>query len=74
MDAWEFGSVLISIHAPHARSDRLTDENQSFRSISIHAPHARSDTTRKISNVVSINISIHAPHARSDGATACTGS
>ena len=35
---------LISIHAPHARSDRhLGDRHNHLCHISIHAPHARSD-------------------------------
>ena len=33
----------ISIHAPHARSDQLSDMLDSIGYISIHAPHARSD-------------------------------
>ena len=34
----------ISIHAPHARSDRVGRAlRSSARAISIHAPHARSD-------------------------------
>ena len=34
----------ISIHAPHARSDTLSEAKAIFDAISIHAPHARSDT------------------------------
>ena len=33
----------ISIHAPHARSDRRIAQALEARHISIHAPHARSD-------------------------------
>ena len=36
--------VEISIHAPHARSDRIyTAHSTAHSDISIHAPHARSD-------------------------------
>ena len=59
-------TTLISIHAPHARSD-LTDKYPEAPSstISIHAPHARSDNG--MTELVNRNlISIHAPHARSD--------
>ena len=36
--------IVISIHAPHARSDPPKSSYQIFRNaISIHAPHARSD-------------------------------
>ena len=34
---------LISIHAPHARSDLQPEGIAEFLKISIHAPHARSD-------------------------------
>ncbi len=34
---------IISIHAPHARSDAVRCVCRRFGSISIHAPHARSD-------------------------------
>ena len=37
--------VVISIHAPHARSDATTCMTSHFAQISIHAPHARSDLT-----------------------------
>ena len=37
------GRNLISIHAPHARSDGLNQDIAGGISISIHAPHARSD-------------------------------
>ena len=58
--------AIISIHAPHARSDMK--ENTYYINepiISIHAPHARSDFTRIPEGVTQL-ISIHAPHARSD--------
>ena len=36
--------LVISIHAPHARSDCLdVDKPEMELEISIHAPHARSD-------------------------------
>ena len=38
-----FGSKLISIHAPHARSDGFIVNMSCETLISIHAPHARSD-------------------------------
>ena len=37
------GLSPISIHAPHARSDRHAALLRDHRGISIHAPHARSD-------------------------------
>ena len=37
--------AAISIHAPHARSDRRTGQCSRHDAISIHAPHARSDPT-----------------------------
>ena len=39
---------LISIHAPHARSDRMGEDYANHHHISIHAPHARSDATRHL--------------------------
>ena len=33
----------ISIHAPHARSDKAIPYRWKYEGISIHAPHARSD-------------------------------
>ncbi len=57
--------LLISIHAPHARSDPRKGGKFSKRSISIHAPHARSDLSVFCRDMLNI-ISIHAPHARSD--------
>ena len=39
----------ISIHAPHARSDRLCEHGHCSWIISIHAPHARSDQEMKAS-------------------------
>ena len=35
----------ISIHAPHARSDKTIQDAVKDAQISIHAPHARSDTS-----------------------------
>ena len=58
-------SDLISIHAPHARSDRVGCGFGRRKGISIHAPHARSDYRRSDCPAFSF-ISIHAPHARSD--------
>ena len=57
---------LISIHAPHARSDWYDGLNACTADrISIHAPHARSDWSS--GNLLApFKISIHAPHARSD--------
>ncbi len=37
-------AILISIHAPHARSDVRQVDIAAPRGISIHAPHARSDS------------------------------
>ena len=34
---------VISIHAPHARSDTISLSTLLISLISIHAPHARSD-------------------------------
>ena len=59
-------AVKISIHAPHARSDRRSvGPVHPDHHISIHAPHARSDYV-KGDKVIRATISIHAPHARSD--------
>ena len=55
----------ISIHAPHARSDRQHQLLAGGKAISIHAPHARSDY-QYLSGAQGHHISIHAPHARSD--------
>ena len=58
--------LIISIHAPHARSDDAdTLFNAIEKYISIHAPHARSDGRRRPGGR-RCEISIHAPHARSD--------
>ncbi len=55
----------ISIHAPHAGSDRYVGNLARYISISIHAPHAGSDGDCVIC-FCCLNISIHAPHAGSD--------
>ena len=39
----DFIVLLISIHAPHARSDLILYDVITHLDISIHAPHARSD-------------------------------
>ena len=57
--------TLISIHAPHARSDVEYGLIGKWYAISIHAPHARSDVPLR-SMIFTSRISIHAPHARSD--------
>ena len=57
--------ALISIHAPHARSDKIIFIDVINLVISIHAPHARSDDYLA-SFFFLYEISIHAPHARSD--------
>ena len=46
-EAWrDLLSIMISIHAPHARSDRALSEHRGLHhQISIHAPHARSDSS-----------------------------
>ena len=56
---------MISIHAPHARSDAVLSFASDDALISIHAPHARSDKNVLGQKVMKF-ISIHAPHARSD--------
>ena len=56
---------IISIHAPHARSDLTLGVFTESLDISIHAPHARSDVCR-LAVIEGQVISIHAPHARSD--------
>ena len=58
-------TLIISIHAPHARSDNRFLASANGVCISIHAPHARSDACIT-TFLVLIFISIHAPHARSD--------
>ena len=56
----------ISIHAPHAGSDRHHRlQGRSREEISIHAPHAGSDS-RVWQRQDTRQISIHAPHAGSD--------
>ena len=57
---------IISIHAPHARSDVAPTIPCFLYSISIHAPHARSDNLFPCLTFMDTMISIHAPHARSD--------
>ena len=42
--------MIISIHAPHARSDYVHPLYRRYRVISIHAPHARSDARAKLSH------------------------
>ncbi len=59
-------TVRISIHAPHARSDRADGLGSADEQISIHAPHARSDAHGLRAHRHHHGISIHAPHARSD--------
>ena len=62
----------ISIHAPHARSDKdIVYEVRGVDSISIHAPHARSDCRVRGVLKEAGTISIHAPHARSDEEAIC---
>ena len=56
---------MISIHAPHARSDFDAYADYQSKKISIHAPHARSDVVF-VGQRLKLVISIHAPHARSD--------
>ena len=65
-DAPAYGVELISIHAPHARSDGTENPDPRRQLISIHAPHARSDETIRDWFAKLDSISIHAPHARSD--------
>ena len=55
----------ISIHAPHAGSDRKIYWTWFGPMISIHAPHAGSDAALK-DFLRGDCISIHAPHAGSD--------
>ena len=57
---------MISIHAPHARSDGNRRQCPAWQGISIHAPHARSDHQGFAACHGVKLISIHAPHARSD--------
>ena len=58
----------ISIHAPHAGSDRRQLNYFAFVFISIHAPHAGSDELVAAETWLN-GISIHAPHAGSDAFT-----
>ena len=60
---------MISIHAPHARSDQSRRVGVPQGVISIHAPHARSDEVHDDLDKGPV-ISIHAPHARSDSCLA----
>ena len=60
----------ISIHAPHARSDKGYHKAAEAGKISIHAPHARSDFLSPPEKTAQ-DISIHAPHARSDVRSSC---
>ena len=45
------GFSVISIHAPHARSDEAFVAKKYSNDISIHAPHARSDTGGTFKNL-----------------------
>ena len=45
-------NAIISIHAPHARSDVRTPDVDHCVLISIHAPHARSDRTWRTMDMV----------------------
>ena len=56
---------MISIHAPHTRSDPHPGALRGGDAISIHAPHTRSDHILKDLSLYNL-ISIHAPHTRSD--------
>ncbi len=58
--------MAISIHAPHAGSDRVSAQREVERLISIHAPHAGSDAHTGRLRTRASQISIHAPHAGSD--------
>ena len=64
---------MISIHTPHAGSDKDDPRVLNKKlTISIHTPHAGSDVVLNEVNVDK-NISIHTPHAGSDrDAAACT--
>ena len=55
----------ISIHAPHAGSDKRLEAELGPYVISIHAPHAGSDLVH-FHAPSCCSISIHAPHAGSD--------
>ena len=59
-------TVIISIHAPHTRSDQHGEDRARHAQISIHAPHTRSDRDALRELRVLRRISIHAPHTRSD--------
>ncbi len=63
-------AAKISIHAPHAGSDRGISIRTATRiMISIHAPHAGSDGFIHCNRYAFFVISIHAPHAGSDRIT-----
>ena len=65
-DQGETGPQGISIHTPHAGSDRNgQDGKQGPQGISIHTPHAGSDRVTE-SVPARLHISIHTPHAGSD--------
>ena len=60
----------ISIHAPHARSDRYRRCNKIWRKRFQSTLLMRGATETAVNTVDIDEISIHAPHARSDGRTA----
>ena len=50
LPSWAVAEV-ISIHAPHARSDPHELPHERWQSISIHAPHARSDAVLELATI-----------------------
>ena len=44
-------ALEISIHAPHARSDKAVMNQRLDFLISIHAPHARSDLRKRLRGI-----------------------
>ena len=62
-----YGLTDVSIHAPHAGSDRVrVVPSSGGGEVSIHAPHAGSDAGSREQVRSRQGVSIHAPHAGSD--------
>ena len=60
-------ALIISIHAPHARSDLVPSFVSTCTSLFQSTLLMRGATRNNCGNVTPPGISIHAPHARSDG-------
>ena len=61
-------SYIISIHAPHTRSDHILKDLSLYNLISIHAPHTRSDEKGDIIRYVSPDFNPRSSYEERQGA------